>query len=86
MYLRKYFSHHTPDGLDYNARLNAAGITGVAAGENIAYAPNVDDAEQILLNSPEHLRNIVDPDFRKVGIGVYQAAGYSEMFTQEFTT
>lgn len=85
MYRRKYFSHKTPDGLNYSDRLAAAGIN-VAAGENIAYASNVDEAERFLVESPEHLGNITNEDFRKVGIGVYEAKGYAEMFTQEFTT
>ena len=38
------------------------------------------------MNSPEHRRNILDPQFRKVGIGVQQSGLWGRMFTQDFTS
>jgi uncharacterized protein YkwD len=84
MYLRAYFSHVTPDGRSAFDRLEAAGVKFLAAGENIAFAPDVDAAEQSLISSPEHRANILAPDYVRIGIGVLRAAGYQEMFTQEF--
>jgi uncharacterized protein YkwD len=84
MYKRDYFSHVTPDGLSAFDRLTAAGIKFLAAGENIAFAPDVESAEASLLASPEHRANILAPDYVRVGIGVIEAPGYEEMFTQEF--
>jgi len=84
MYQRDYFSHVTPDGMTAFDRLQAAGVHFLAAGENIAFAPEVDSAEESLLASPEHRANILAPDYVRVGIGVIQAPGYEEMFTQEF--
>lgn len=84
MYNRDYFSHVTPDGKTAFDRLEDAGVRFLAAGENIAFAPDVDSAEESLLASPEHRANILAPDYVRVGIGVIQAPGYEEMFTQEF--
>ncbi len=85
MYKRKYFSHMTPDGKNPFDRMREHEAHFVTAGENIAFAPDVDEAEQSLLASPDHRANILNADFRCAGIGVYRAAGYEEMFTQDFT-
>jgi len=45
----------------------------------------VDQAYQSLLASPDHRSNLLNPDFRCLGIGVYRATGYEEMFTQDFS-
>lgn len=85
MYQRSYFSHLTPDRKSAFDRLKEAQVHYVTAGENIAYAPDVDQAEQSLIKSPDHRANILNPDFRCVGIGVYRGSGgYEEMFTQDF--
>ncbi|HEX6548349.1 MAG TPA: CAP domain-containing protein [Candidatus Dormibacteraeota bacterium] len=85
MYQRHYFSHNTPDGQNPFDRMRAHGAHFVTAGENIAFAPDVDQAYQSLLASPDHRANILNGDFRCVGIGVYRAVGYEEMFTQDFS-
>ncbi len=85
MYQRRYFSHLTPDQKSPFDRMRAAGARFGSAGENIAFAPDVDQAYQSLLASPDHRANLLNADFRCIGIGVYRAAGYEEMFTQDFT-
>ena len=84
MYRRAYFSHHDPERQSPFDRLKAAGVVYVTAGENIAYSPDVGQAEESLMRSPDHRANILNPDFRCVGIGIYRASGYEEMFTQDF--
>lgn len=85
MFRRGYFSHYTPDGLSPFDRMKNAGILYTAAGENLAYAPNVQVAHQGLMNSPGHRANILSKDFGRVGIGVIEAGVYGRMFCQEFT-
>jgi uncharacterized protein YkwD len=85
MYKRKYFSHMTPDGKNPFDRMREHQAQFVTAGENIAFAPDVGQAEESLLASPDHRANILNADFACVGIGVYRAPGYEEMFTQDFT-
>lgn len=85
MYQRSYFSHLTPDRKSPFDRLKEAQIHYVTAGENIAYAPDVSQAQDSLMKSPDHRANILNPEFRCVGIGVYRGpSGYEEMFTQDF--
>ena len=85
MYKRRYFSHRTPDGKTPYDRLHDLRIHYVTAGENIAFAPDADQAWTSLMNSPDHRANILNPDFRCVGIGAYKGLnGYEEMFTQDF--
>jgi uncharacterized protein YkwD len=85
MYQRHYFSHNTPDGKTPFDRLAALRFHYVTAGENLAFATDVDTAFNSLMQSPDHRANIVNPDFRCVGIGAYKGLnGYEEMFTQDF--
>ena len=85
MYDRHYFSHQTPDGKSPYDRLHDLKFRFVTAGENIAFAPDADQAWDSLIHSPDHRANLLNPDFRCVGIGVYKGlGGYEEMFTQEF--
>jgi uncharacterized protein YkwD len=85
MFQRGYFSHYTPEGADPFDRMKRANIQYLAAGENLALAPTLDMAHTGLMNSPGHKRNILDPAYRKVGIGAYQDTRYGIMFSQEFS-
>jgi uncharacterized protein YkwD len=85
MYKRHYFSHRTPDGKTPYDRLHDLRFHYVTAGENLAFAADVDQAFDSLMQSPDHRANILNPDFRCVGIGAYKGLnGYEEMFTQDF--
>lgn len=85
MFGRGYFSHYNPEGQSPFDRMDKDGIHFSSAGENLALAPNIDLAHQGLMNSPGHKRNILSPDFGKVGIGAIDGGIYGEMFVQEFT-
>ena len=85
MFKLSYFDHISPISGSPFDRMKADGITYISAGENIAYAPNVDVSHNGLMNSPEHKANILDPDFNKIGIGIISAGPWGEMFTQDFT-
>ncbi len=84
MWVRGYFSHENPDGKDPFDRMKAGGVKFIYAGENIALAPNVDVSHKGLMNSPGHKRNILDPNFRRVGIGIIDGGIYGQMYTQDF--
>lgn len=84
MFARGYFSHYNPQGQSPFDRMNAGGISYLAAGENLALAPNVQLAHQGLMNSPGHRANILSSDFGKIGIGVIDGGIYGEMIVQEF--
>lgn len=85
MYKRHYFSHRTPEGKTPYDRLKDLRFHYVTAGENLAFAPDVDQAWDALMKSPDHRANILNPDFRCVGVGAYRGLnGYEMMFTQDF--
>lgn len=85
MFERRYFSHISPEGTDVGNRLTAGGVSFTYAGENLAYAPDLATAHQGLMDSEGHRKNILDPEFRRIGIGVIDGGIYGRMFTQNFT-
>lgn len=85
MFARGYFSHYTPEGLSPFDRMEQASIDYSYAGENLALAPSTELAMQGLMNSPGHRANILNPNFRKIGIGVIDGGMYGKMYSQEFS-
>ncbi len=85
MFERGYFSHTSPSSGSPFDRMRAAGITFSVAGENLAYAPNVQMAHDGLMNSPGHRANILNPQFGKIGIGAIKSRFRGTMFSQELT-
>jgi uncharacterized protein YkwD len=84
MFKRGYFSHVNLDGLSPFDRMKEAGLTYTAAGENLAHAATVELAHAGLMRSSTHRANILEKDFRRVGIGVIDGGIYGKMFTQNF--
>ena len=70
MFARGYFSHRSPEGEDPFQRMTDAGIKFRTAGENLTLAPTLQIAHTGLMDSPGHAANILNPNFRRVGIGV----------------
>lgn len=85
MWVRQFFAHVNPDGQDPFDRIDAAGITYVAAGENLALAPSTPIAHQGLMDSPGHRENILNTSFGTLGIGAVRNGLYGVMYTQVFT-
>lgn len=85
MWERKYFSHYSPEGKDVGDRLQKANINFSFAGENLALAPTVNTAHTGLMNSKGHRENILEPRFKKIGIGVIDNGVYGKMFVQVFS-
>ncbi len=85
MFKLSYFAHQSPVTGSPFDRMRQGGITFQVAGENLAYAPNVQIAHEGLMNSPGHKANILRNEFGKVGIGVIKSDFRGSMFSQEFT-
>ncbi len=81
---RKFFAHVDPDGKDPFERMAAVGIDFPNAGENIALSPDVETAHRMLLESPLHRENILNPKFTEIGIGVRPDARGGVYLVQEF--
>lgn len=85
MFARGYFSHINPEGKSPFDRMKAGGVEYETAGENLALAPTLELAHQGLMNSPGHRANILNPNYRTVGIGIIDGGPYGLMVTQDFT-
>lgn len=85
MWERRYFSHYSPEGEDVGDRLKKHSVPYTFAGENLALAPTVNTAHTGLMNSEGHRANILEPNFKKLGIGVVDNGIYGKMFVQVFT-
>ena len=72
MDVRDYFDHDDPDGLDPGHRLATFGIKGRGWGENIAQGqPDSRAVMDDWMTSEGHRRNILEPAFGSIGIGVH---------------
>ena len=79
-----YFSHTSLGGEVLFDRLINANVNFTVGAENIAIAPTAELIHIGLMNSPKHKKNILDPGFTKVGVGVMNAGKYGLMVTQDF--
>jgi hypothetical protein len=70
MYAGGYFSHVSPLTGDVGDRLADAGIVFSVAGENLALAATPSDVHDGLMDSEGHRRNLLHPDYRRVGVAV----------------
>ncbi|MFF9144646.1 CAP domain-containing protein [Streptomyces sp. NPDC014861] len=76
MAARDYFDHTNPDGDGPGERVTAAGYPWSTYGENIAMGQTT--AEQVMegwMNSPGHRANILNCDFKEIGVGVHTDGG-----------
>lgn len=84
---QKFFSHTSPQGDTMVQRVRSAGIFYWMLGENLFMGTNlpqpVGDAVQGWMDSPGHRENILRPEFRETGIGVWHN-GNTYYFTQLF--
>jgi uncharacterized YkwD family protein len=67
-----YFAHNSPTYGSPFEMMNSLGIQYRAAAENIARNGSVLKAHVSLMNSEGHRRNILDPNFTHVGVGIVE--------------
>ena len=86
---RGFFEHHTPEGVEPQARMLAVGYPADNAftGENIARGQGVESSPvEIMdswLRSPPHREAILNRSYAEVGVGV-ATAGQAAMYTTDF--
>ncbi|GAA0213128.1 hypothetical protein GCM10010492_08630 [Saccharothrix mutabilis subsp. mutabilis] len=81
MATRGYFSHDTPEGVDFAERMRAAGYPN-PGGENIAQGYRTPEAVMKgWMNSEGHRRNILNCGFTAIGVGLDTNGHY---WTQNF--
>lgn len=79
-----YFAHNSPTYGDPFTMMTNMGIKYVYAGENLAGNPSLDNAHETLMDSPGHRKNILNPNYTHVGIGIVEGGPYGKMYTQLF--
>lgn len=75
-----YFSHTSPTYGSPFDMMKSFGISYRTAGENIAKHSSVESAHTGLMNSDGHRKNILNPNFTHIGIGIVDGRYYTQMF------
>jgi uncharacterized protein YkwD len=83
MVQNNYFAHTSPTLGSFAQMIYNAGIPFRSAGENLAMARNAQYAFYLLLGSPAHKANMLNPNFTHIGIGVVPN-NYGVVVTQLF--
>lgn len=79
-----YFSHISPTYGDPMTMLKSFGIKYSWAGENLAGNQTMEMAFQALMDSLQHRKNILNPNYTHIGIGIITGGPYGKVFTQLF--
>ncbi|UXR33992.1 CAP domain-containing protein [Staphylococcus simulans] len=82
-----YFDHTNPKGESPFDRMKKDGIDYNSAGENLAYGhQNSIFAHEGLMNSEGHRKNILQPSFKNLGIGVDFNDERQPFWTENYTS
>ncbi len=76
---KSYFSHTSPTFGSSTTLLKNEGVSYRYFGENIAKNYSVESAHNSLMNSDGHRKNILNPNYTHVGIGIVNGY-YTEIF------
>ena len=74
MATRDFFDHVNPDGVHSDARIVRQGYPALLVGENLAWGEMVKSTPAAIvsmwMNSPGHRANVLEPQYREIGIGL----------------
>jgi uncharacterized protein YkwD len=84
MALWGFVGHGAVGGQTIRARFAFYLRPGTRVGENVAVVQTIDEGHRAFVASPAHLENMLDPAFRRVGIGVTTAGAMGIMITEDF--
>ncbi|NLW47835.1 MAG: hypothetical protein GXY86_10935 [Firmicutes bacterium] len=79
-----YFGHYSERFGTIHDQLKAAKVSYGNAAENLAGGPNLTKTHCRILASPAHRSNLLNPKFKKIGIGIVKGSPYGKMITQIF--
>jgi uncharacterized protein YkwD len=83
-----YFSHESLAGDTVGDRMTRASVSYEAVAENLQMSRGIRDPVQVAVDewmkSPGHRTNILDPNFKRTGIGVAVTEAGAVYFTQVF--
>ena len=81
---RGFIGHGSAGGASFAGSLAGFVAGGTFVGENVTLARSAAQAHSAFVASSPHLRNILEPRFRRVGIGVAGAGELGLFITQDF--
>lgn len=81
---KNYFDHNSPTYGSPFDMMKKYGVSYMYAGENIAMNQSADKAFQAWMNSEGHRKNILNPNFTELGVGIAGKGGGSYIYTQMF--
>lgn len=88
MLARRFFAHESPGGATVRERARSAGYRWRTIGENIAEGQlSVREVMDTWMRSPGHRRNILDKDFKELGVGLAMGPSggtYRVLWAQNF--
>jgi len=79
-----YFSHQSPTHGSPFDMLKSNKVNYMYAGENIAMDQSADAAFKAWMNSEGHKKNILNPNFTELGVGIAPKGNGSYIYTQLF--
>jgi uncharacterized YkwD family protein len=79
-----YFDHTSPTLGTFSALIRKYAPNYGYMGENLAGNQTVQAAHTALMNSEGHRKNILNPKYTHIGIGIVNGGPYGKMFTQHF--
>lgn len=84
MVSHNYFGHYSEQLGTIHDQLKLKTVPYCKAAENLAGGPNLAKTFRRLLASPAHRSNILNPNFKRIGIGIAKGSAYGKMMTQVF--
>lgn len=84
--IKQVFSHTRPDGSNFSSALKEQNVSYRGAGENIAWGQKT--PEQVMngwMNSSGHRANILNKNYKNIGVGYYQDERGTNYWVQLFT-
>lgn len=84
--IKQVFSHTRPDGSNFSSVLKEQNVSYRGAGENIAWGQKT--PEQVMngwMNSSGHRANILNKNYKNIGVGYYQDEKGTNYWVQLFT-
>lgn len=80
------FSHTRPNGSHFATALKEVGVSYRGTGENIAWGQKTpEEVVKAWMNSPGHRANIMNPNFKNIGVGYERNRNKTPYWVQLFT-
>lgn len=84
--IKQSFAHTRPDGTSFSTALKEQGVTYRGSGENIAWGQkSPEEVMNAWMGSDGHRANILNENYKNIGVGYYQDANGVKYWVQLFT-